>query len=126
MQKHSPLVYPAIIGTITILLMAAPALSVAGQKHQSKTTVHSATAFTEIHSSPSVAEPSEKKPGPAWRTIGGTVKQVKDTVYTVEDYEGNQVQLFVSRETKQLSGRKKIGDHIRAEITHSGFANSIQ
>jgi hypothetical protein len=54
------------------------------------------------------------------------VKQVKDTVYTVEDYEGNQVQLFVSRETKQLSGRKKIGDHIRAEITHSGFANSIQ
>ncbi len=51
---------------------------------------------------------------------------MKDTVYTIEDYDGNQVQLFVSRETKQLGGRKKIGDPVRAEITHSGFASSIQ
>lgn len=126
MHKHSPLIYPAIIGTVTVLLLAAPSLSVANQKHQSKKTVDSATSFTEPPSPSSTAEPSQKKPGPAWRTIGGTVKQVKETVYTVEDYEGNQVQFFVSRETKHLSGRKKIGDHIRAEITHSGFANSIQ
>lgn len=126
MHKHSTRIYPAIIGTVTVLLMAAPSLSVAGQKNQSKKAVDSATPFTETQSSPSTAAPSEKKPGPAWRAIGGTVRQMKDTVYTVEDYEGNQVQLFVSRETKQLSGRKKIGDHIRAEITHSGFANSIQ
>jgi len=44
----------------------------------------------------------------------------------VEDYEGNQVQLYISRDTKQLRGGKKVGDRVRAEITHSGFANSIQ
>jgi len=51
---------------------------------------------------------------------------MKDTMYTIEDYDGNPIQLFVSRETRQLGGRKKVGDHICAEITHSGFANSIQ
>ncbi len=126
MHRDSKPIYPALIGTLSALLLAAPSLSVAGQKNQSKKAGDSATSFTETQSSPSTTEPSEKKPGPAWRTIGGTVRQMKDTVYTVEDYEGNQVQLFVSRETRQLSGRKKIGDHIRAEITHSGFANSIQ
>jgi len=74
----------------------------------------------------SSADLSDQKPGPAWKTIGGTVKHIKGDVYTVEDYEGNQVQLYISRETKQLRGNKKVGDRVRAEITHSGFANSIQ
>ncbi len=69
---------------------------------------------------------SDLKPGPAWRIIGGTVKNITADVYTIEDYDGNRVQLYVSRETKQLRGRKKVGDPVRAEITQSGFANSIQ
>lgn len=69
---------------------------------------------------------SAHRPGPAWRTIGGTVKHIKGDVYTVEDYDGNQVQLYVSRETKRLRGQKKVGDRVRAEITREGFANSIQ
>jgi hypothetical protein len=68
----------------------------------------------------------DHKPGPAWKTIGGTVKQIKGNQYTVEDYEGNQVQLHVGRDTKHLRGAKKVGDRVRAEITHGGFANSIQ
>ncbi|MBH0203530.1 MAG: hypothetical protein HP496_14840 [Nitrospira sp.] len=75
---------------------------------------------------PSTAALSDHRPGPAWKTIGGTIKHIKGEVYTVEDYEGNQVQLYISRETKQLRGNKTIGDRVRAEITHSGFANSIQ
>ncbi|MDX2252341.1 MAG: hypothetical protein NW202_08650, partial [Nitrospira sp.] len=68
----------------------------------------------------------DQKPGPAWRTIGGTVKQIKGDTYTVEDYEGNQVQLYVGQETKRVRGNKKVGDTVRAEITRGGYANSIQ
>lgn len=77
-------------------------------------------------SSHSNRDQSAPGPGPAWRTIGGTVKHIKGDVYTVEDYDGNQVQLYVSRETKRLRGQKKVGDRVRAEITREGFANSIQ
>ena len=69
---------------------------------------------------------SAPRPGPAWKTIGGTIKHIKGDAYTVEDYEGNQVQLYISRETKLLRGHKKVGDRVRAEITRDGFANSIQ
>ncbi len=75
---------------------------------------------------PSTAAPSDRKPGPAWKTIGGTIVQIKGDVYTVEDYEGNQVRLHINRETKQLRGNRKVGDRVRAEITRGGFANSIQ
>ena len=124
MKPHAKRIHLVTIGALIALFVTSPTLTVAGQKNKNKGNVDSLSSVSG--NTPSIAHPSDKKPGPAWRTIGGTVKQVKDTVYTVEDYEGNQVQLFVSRETKQLSGRKKIGDHIRAEITHSGFANSIQ
>lgn len=68
----------------------------------------------------------DRQPGPAWRIIGGTLTHITGATYTVEDYEGNQIQLYVSRETKHLRGRKKVGDRVRAEITRGGFANSIQ
>ena len=67
-----------------------------------------------------------KTPGPAWRTIGGKIKQIKGDTYTVEDYEGNQIQLSVGKGTKMIRGSKKVGDPVRAEITRGGFANSIQ
>jgi hypothetical protein len=67
----------------------------------------------------------DEKPGPAWKTIGGTVKQIEGNAYTVEDYEGNQVKLYVGQGTKQMK-QKKVGDTVRAEITRGGFANSIQ
>jgi len=117
MKKNNRKIHFLIMGGLTALLLAAPSLTTAGQKHEKQA--------DESINSPA-EQSSEKKPGPAWKTIGGTVKQMKDTVYTIEDYEGNQVKLFVSRETKQLGARKKVGDHVRAEITHSGFANSIQ
>jgi hypothetical protein len=68
----------------------------------------------------------DSAPGPAWRTVGGTVKHIKGDTYTVEDYEGNQIQLYVGQGTKQIRGHKKVGDPVRAEITRGGFANSIQ
>jgi len=125
MKKDHPKIHLATIGGLTAMLLALPSFTMAGQKHEKKVDAASLSSPTESHS-PSVAHHSNNRPGPAWRTIGGTVKHMKDTVYTIEDYEGNQVQLFVSRETKQLGGRKKVGDHVRAEITQSGFANSIQ
>ncbi len=125
MKNDHPKIYLATIGGLTAMLLAVPSFSMAGQKHEEKAKAVSPSSSTKSLIPPA-ARHSDNRPGPAWRTIGGTVKQMRDTVYTIEDYEGNQVQLFVSRETKQLGGRKKVGDHVRAEITHSGFANSIQ
>ncbi len=124
---------PAILGGIVVLSMVTPLMATAVSKDGKRSGVYSSAAAaaevmasTRETTSPSTADRSDRKPGPAWRTIGGTIKHIKGDVYTVEDYEGNQVQLYISRETKQLRGNKKVGDRVRAEITHSGFANSIQ
>ena len=53
------------------------------------------------------------------------MKKVEGTIYTVEDYEGNQVTLHVGQGTKHIN-KKKVGDRVRAEITRGSFANSIQ
>ena len=57
--------------------------------------------------------------------FNGTLKKVEGNAYTVEDYEGNHVKLYVGQGTKHLK-QKKVGDTVRAEITRGGFANSIQ
>ena len=104
-----------ILAGLAILSMAAPLPVIADS-----------TDGKNVAASESMSGSSDRKPGPAWKTIGGTVKHIKGDVYTVEDYEGNQVQLYVSRDTKHLRGNKKVGDRVRAEITRGGFANSIQ
>lgn len=124
-------ILPVILGGVAVLSMVTPLTATAGSKDGKKSGAYSSAAAEVMTStqetiSPSTAHLSDRKPGPAWRTIGGTIKHIKGDVYTVEDYEGNQVQLYTSRETKQLRGSKKVGDRVRAEITHSGFANSIQ
>ena len=126
-------ILPIILGGVAVLSMVTPLTATAGSKDGKKSGASSSAAAaaevvmsTRETTSPSTAHLSDLKPGPAWRTIGGTIKHIKGDVYTVEDYEGNQVQLYTSRETKQLRGSKKVGDRVRAEITHSGFANSIQ
>ncbi|GKS57563.1 hypothetical protein YTPLAS18_10900 [Nitrospira sp.] len=68
----------------------------------------------------------DTKPGPAYRMLEGKVKNIQGDVYTVEDYEGNEVQVYVSKQTKKLRGSKKAGDSVRAEITAGHHANSIQ
>jgi hypothetical protein len=106
----------------------APALAKSSKKASSQSSA--AAAASSIGSIPEAPEAPkagqhDSKPGPAWRTVGGTVKNVEGDVYTVEDYEGNQVKLHVGQGTKQLN-KKKVGDTVRAEITRGGFANSIQ
>jgi len=111
---NTPLSIMMAVLAITAMI-AAPALA-ENSKKSHKTTPQS---------SASTAGHADHKSGPAWKTIGGTVKQIKGNTYMVEDYEGNQVQLFVGQDTKHLR-QKKVGDTVRAEITRGGFANSIQ
>jgi len=100
--------------------------------HYSQATTTSAAAAASLLGS--VPEPSsapkpgqyDSKPGVAWKTVGGTVKDIQGETYTVEDYDGSQMKVRVGQGTKHLRGSKKVGDRIRAEITHGGFANSIQ
>ena len=134
MKIQSVKMLPNVLGGLAALSLVIPAMAAANSKDGKRQGVYSsASAATEVVTAspretipPSTDDPSGRKPGPAWKTIGGTIKHIKSDVYTVEDYEGNQVRLYISRETKQLRGSKKVGDTVRAEITHSGFANSIQ
>ncbi|HXF94278.1 MAG TPA: hypothetical protein VNK46_16110 [Nitrospiraceae bacterium] len=68
----------------------------------------------------------DTKPGPAFQMVEGKLNKIDGDIYVVEDYNGNEVRLYVGKETKRLRGNKKVGDTVRAEITRGGFANSIQ
>ena len=124
----------AVVALATLALAATPALAKDSKKESKKSKSHASASAAAAAVGAHMADPGpapkngqhDTKPGPAWRTVGGTVKNINGDVYTVEDYEGNQVQLHVGQGTKQIRGNKKVGDTVRAEITHGGFANSIQ
>lgn len=127
---------------LTIAVAAIAVVAVAGTpvlakdkeaKKKSSTTHYSSAAAAAASTShvPEVSHPPhagdhDTQPGPAWKTVGGTVKQINGNTYTVEDYEGNEVRLYVGQGTRQLRGAKRVGDTVRAEITRGGFANSMQ
>lgn len=121
------------LGILILLPLLSPSVTSAASRDR-KTAVappsESASSDTadSLTNAYTLSRPNQPtpRPGPAWKTIGGTIKHIKGDAYTVEDYEGNQVQLYISRETKVLRGHKKVGDRVRAEITRDGFANSIQ
>ena len=126
-------ILPVLLWSLTLFSLILPSVtSAASQDKKNQVVSSSGSASTDPNDSLTnaytLSRPSQStpRPGPAWKTIGGTVTRIKGDTYTVEDYEGNQVHLYVSRETKHLRGQKKVGDRVRAEITRDGFANSIQ
>jgi hypothetical protein len=131
MKKNLNTPLSIMMAVLAITVVTAGTTQAENSKKSHKTTPHSsAAAAAEVEgvqetASSSPAGHTDHKSGPAWKTIGGTVKQIKGNTYMVEDYEGNQVQLFVGQDTKHLR-QKKVGDTVRAEITRGGFANSIQ
>jgi hypothetical protein len=119
-----------LVSTLAIMALAlTPALAKDSKSKKSSHTSAKAAAEAVSHVPEQGEAPKaghhDSKPGPAWKTVGGTVKDVKGDIYTVEDYEGNQVSLRVGQGTKHIK-HKKVGDTVRAEITRGGFANSIQ
>jgi hypothetical protein len=129
-------ILPVLVSALAILALATtPALAKDDKKKESKkpknhgsASAAAAAVGAQVPDHGQAPKPGQfdSKPGPAWKTVGGTVKNINGDVYTVEDYEGNQVQLHVGQGTKQIRGDKKVGDTVRAEITRGGFANSIQ
>jgi hypothetical protein len=120
----------AILATIAAVAIATAPATAKDSKKAPASHKSAAAAAASMGHVPAVQEAPKKgqhdeKPGPAWRTVGGTVKDIKDNAYTVEDFEGNQVKLYVGQGTKYMK-QKKVGDTVRAEITRGGFANSIQ
>lgn len=130
MQKANQLILPLLVSTVAIVALAiTPALGKDSKNTKSshssaKAAAEAASHVPEQSDSPKAGQ-QDSLPGPAWKTIGGTVKNVHGDIYTVEDYEGNQIKLRVGQGTKYIH-KKKIGDTVRAEITRGGFANSIQ
>ena len=130
MQKAKKQILPALASILAIVALAmTPALAKDSKSKKSsyssaKVTAEATRHVPEQRDAPMVG-PHDSEPGPAWKTVGGTVKRVEGGIYTVEDYEGNQVKLYVGQGTKHIN-KKKVGDTVRAEITRGGFANSIQ
>jgi hypothetical protein len=130
MQKAKRKILPVLVITLAIVALAmTPALAKDSKNkkpsHSSaKAPAEAASHVPEENNAPKAGHHDEK-PGPAWMTLGGTVKKIEGNAYTVEDYEGNRVKLYVGQGTKQIK-QKKVGDTVRAEITRGGFANSIQ
>jgi hypothetical protein len=120
----------ATLAVITLIVSPASAKEKTGKHTKHVTTTSAAAAASLLGSAPAApaSKPGQQdsKPGIAWKTVGGTVKNIQGETYLVEDYEGNQMKMRVGQGTKHLRGNKKVGDTIRAEITHGGFANSIQ
>ncbi len=77
-------------------------------------------------SSPKTLE-LDTKPGPAFTTIDGKVSKIEGNIYVVEGPAYNAIGGGANcKDTKKISGEKRVGDKIRAELTQGGFANSIQ
>lgn len=81
------------------------------------------------------AQELDTKPGPAFTMIDGKVSKIDGNVYVVEGpaynatgggTNSNEIRVYVGKDTKKISGEKRVGDKIRAELTQGGFANSIQ
>lgn len=130
METYRMKILPGVVGCLAALSLVTASITVASSQEANEPVAYSSTT-SKVGSrgntaTSSTAGPFDRKPGPAWKTIGGTIKHIKGEIYTVEDYEGNHVRLYISRETKRLRGTKKVGDPVRAEITRGGFANSIQ
>lgn len=130
MKNAKKKILPVLVSTAAIVaLVMTPALAKDSKNKKSSHSSAKAAAEAAVHLPEQSDAPKgshqDSEPGPAWKTIGGTVKNVQGELYTVEDYEGNQVTLHVGHGTKHIH-KKKVGDTVRAEITRGGFANSIQ
>jgi uncharacterized protein YdeI (BOF family) len=130
MRKVKNQTLPALVSAVAIVALAmTPALAKDStnkkSRHSSVKAASEAAGYVPEQSDAANAGHHDSTPDPAWKTIGGTVKNVQGDIYTVEDYEGNQIKLHVGQGTKHIN-RKRVGDTVRAEITRGGFANSIQ
>ena len=119
-EKKSQAVTPAVVKAKQTATNSATSEAVAVAKRSAQ------AASSTVHVSSGAQAQLDQKPGPAQRTVSGTVKQVNGQVVVMEDYEGREVRMFVSSQTKKLRGDKKPGDSIRAELTAGGHANSVQ
>jgi len=130
MIKRKKTILLSLLTATAAIALLAPGTASAKSSKKSQSYSSAAAAASSMGTVPPTQEVPkagrhDEKPGPAWKTIGGTVQRIEGNAYTVEDYEGNQVKLYVGQGTKQIK-QKKVGDTVRAEITRGSFANSIQ
>jgi hypothetical protein len=112
------------IGIVALVVVAGCLIAGLADAADSKKSPKSAPP-PQVASKPAPMK-MDTKPGPAFQMVEGKLNKIDGDIYVVEDYTGNEVRLYVGKETKKLRGNKKVGDTIRAEMTRGGFANSIQ
>ena len=81
------------------------------------------------------AGPMAEKPGKSlntnpssspFQTVDGKLLKVDGEFFVLKDPAGKERRIHVNKETVLLNGPKQPGDTVRAEITQSGHAISIQ
>ena len=97
-QKSMLTIAAAMIAAAAIV--ATPVMAKESKKPSSAKSAAAAAAsmgkVPAVQPAPKLGQHDEK-PGPAWKTVGGTLKEIKGNSDTVEDYEGNQVKLYVGK-----------------------------
>lgn len=131
-QRSMLTIAAGILATVAVVVPPASAKEKEqASKHSTRATTSAAAASSLLGSVPEpppAPKPGQhdSKPGVAWKTVGGIVKEIHGEAYTGEDFDGKPMTVHVGQSTRHLRGNKKVGDTIRAEIVHGGFANSIQ
>lgn len=113
--------------TIAVAILAGSTAPALAERHETPSDDSSAPAIGPVpaaHENPE-GGPLDNKFGQAWRTVSGTITDVAGDIYTIEDDDRTRITLYVGKGTKHLK-KKYVGETIRAEITRSGFVNSIQ
>ena len=129
MQKANKKIFPILVITVAIVaLLITPALAKDSQKKKSS---HSSAKAAEQPVT-SLNKAMRQKPASMMRSRARpgrpSVEQLKRSRATSTPWKTTKVikSSCTSGKARNTSGKKKVGDTVRAEITRGGFANSIQ
>lgn len=100
-----------ILTTVLTILFVGSVPGLAKSSKHEKKPASSSSSVEVIHMTGTTLTTGRRddRPGPAWRTISVTAKQMTADTYTVEDYEGNQVQLYVGKEPSTFGATRRSG-----------------
>lgn len=110
MTNANKKILPVLVSTVAIVALAMPPALAKDSKVKKP-------HYSPTKAAAEAASSHDQKPGPAWRTFSGTVKKIESNGYTVEDYEGNHVTLYVGQGTKHIKqksqGHRPSGNYAR-------------
>ena len=131
MQKANKRILPVLVSTVAIVALAMPPARAKDSKnkkssHSSAKAAAEATGHIPTQRDVPKAGHHDEKPGPAWRTLVGTVKKIEGNVYTVEDYEAT-TSSFTWATVRNTSSQRRSGipsvQRLHGAVSRISFSN---